>query len=153
MAKSNPKNNTTRFTQTVLFFGLTPPSGALRFSSPFSKVARIPRPSSQKGSRILPCRFLRCSIKKFTWQSRKLKNGDSRYTLTILVRLIILENKVYKVQLASSFLISEFVRGVLSGIKQKTGLAGRRKSLEMAGGRFWLRSVIIESFKAPEGGR
>ncbi|HJC39471.1 MAG TPA: hypothetical protein H9757_10505, partial [Candidatus Mediterraneibacter faecigallinarum] len=34
MAKSNPKNNTTRFTQTVLFFGLTPPSGAFSFSSP-----------------------------------------------------------------------------------------------------------------------
>ena len=55
--------------------------------------------------------------------------------MTILVRLIILENKVYKVQSASSFLISEFVRGVLSGIKQKTGRTDRRKSSEMAGGR------------------
>ena len=44
--------------QTVLFFGLTPSSGALSFSKPFSKVARIPRPSSQKDSRIPPCRFL-----------------------------------------------------------------------------------------------
>ena len=72
--------------------------------------------------------------------------------MTILVRLIILENKVYKVQSASSFLISEFVGGVLSGIKQKTGRAGRRKSSEIAGGRFWLRSVIVKSLKAPEGG-
>ena len=54
--------------------------------------------------------------------------------MTILVRLIILENKVYKVQSASSFLISEFVREVLSGIKQKTGRNDRRKSSEMAGG-------------------
>ena len=153
MAKSNPKNNTTRFTQTVLFFGLTPSSGALRFSRPFSKVARIPRPSFQKVSRILPCRFLRWSSRKFAWQSRRFKNEDSRYALTILVRLIILENKVYKVQSASSFLISEFVRGVLSGIKQKTGRTGRRKSSEMTGGRFGLHSVIIESLKTPEGGR
>ena len=72
--------------------------------------------------------------------------------MTILVRLIILENKVYKVQSASSFLISEFVRGVLSGIKQKTGRTDRRKSSEMAGGRYWLRSVIVESLKTPEGG-
>ena len=72
--------------------------------------------------------------------------------MTILVRLIILENKVYKVQLASSFLISEFVRGVLSGIKQKTGRTDRRKSSEMAGGRYWLCSVIVESLKTPEGG-
>ena len=42
---------------------------------------------------------------------------------------------------------------VLSGIKQKTGWAGRRKSSEMTEGRFWLRSVIIESLKVPEGGR
>ncbi len=55
--------------------------------------------------------------------------------MTILVRLIILENKVYKVQPSTPFEISEFVRGVLSEIKQKTGLAGRRKSSEMAGGR------------------
>ena len=73
--------------------------------------------------------------------------------MTILVRLIILENKVYKVQSAASFLISEVVRGVLSGIKQKTGRTGRRKSSEMTGGRFGLRSVIIESLKTPEGGR
>ena len=72
--------------------------------------------------------------------------------MTILVRLIILENKVYKVQSASSFLISEFVREVLFGIKQKTGRTDRRKSSEMAGGRYWLRSVIVESLKTPEGG-
>ena len=59
--------------QTVLFFGLTPSSGALRFSKPFSKVASIPRPSSQKDSRIPPCRFLRSSIRKFTRQSREFK--------------------------------------------------------------------------------
>ena len=53
--------------------------------------------------------------------------------MTILVRLIILENKVYKVQSASSFLISEFVRGVLSGMKQKTGRTDRRESSEMTG--------------------
>ena len=71
--KAIRKNNTTRFTQTVLFFGLTPSSGALRFSKPFSKVASIPRPSSQKDARIPPCRFLRSSVWKFARQSRKFK--------------------------------------------------------------------------------
>ena len=66
-------------------------------------------------------------------------------------QLIKLENKVHKVQSASPFLIFEFVGEVLSGIKQKTGWAGRRKSSAMAGGRLWLRSVIVESLKAPEG--
>ena len=50
-------------TQTVLFFGLTPSSGALRFSRSSYKVARIPRPSSQKAGWSLPCRFLRSSIR------------------------------------------------------------------------------------------
>jgi hypothetical protein len=49
-------------------------------------------------------------------------------------QLIKLENKVHKVQSASPFLIFEFVGEVLSGIKQKTGWAGRRKSSAMAEG-------------------
>ena len=50
-------------------------------------------------------------------------------------QLIILENKVHKVQSASPFLTSEFVRGVLSGMKQKTGRTDRKESSEMTGGQ------------------
>ena len=74
--------------QTVLFFGLTPSSGALSFSKPFSKVARIPRLSSQKNSPIPPCRFLRSSTRKFTRQSREFKNGGEDGTILVCFQVL-----------------------------------------------------------------
>ena len=65
--------------QTILFFGLTPSSEALRFSKSFFKVTRIPRPSSPKVLRIPSCRFLSSPNGKPVRQSRRFKVRLKRY--------------------------------------------------------------------------